>query len=46
MHGYLRDALKDLQNAVHLVKRDTGSVPGWLTSGVDLAAAEVAKQNR
>jgi hypothetical protein len=46
MHGYPREALEDFQKAVNVVKRDTGSVPGWLTSRVDLAAAEVAKENR
>jgi hypothetical protein len=46
MHGYLREALKDFQKAVNVVKRDTGSVPGWLTSRVDVAAAQVAKENR
>jgi hypothetical protein len=44
MHGYPREALKDFQKAVSVVKRDTGSAPGWLTSRVDLAAAEAAKQ--
>jgi hypothetical protein len=44
MHGYPREALKDFQKAVSVVKRDTGSAPGWLTSGVDWAAAEAAKQ--
>jgi hypothetical protein len=46
MHGYPREALKDFQKAVNVVKRDTGSVPGWLTSRVDLAVAEAAKENR
>ena len=44
MHGYPRDALKDFQKAVSVVKRDAGSAPGWLTRRVDLAAAEAAKQ--
>jgi hypothetical protein len=44
MHGYPREALKDFQKAVSVVKRDTGAAPGWLTSRVDLAAAEAAKQ--
>jgi hypothetical protein len=46
MHGYFREALKNFQKAVNVVKRDTGSVPAWLTSRVDLAAAEAAKENR
>ena len=46
MHGYPREALEDFRKAANVVKRDTGSVPPWLTSRVDLAAAEVAKQNR
>jgi hypothetical protein len=46
MHGYPREALEDFQKAVNVVKRDTGSVPAWLTSRLDLAAAEAAKQNR
>jgi len=46
MHGYPREALKDFQKAVNVVKRDTGSVPAWLMSRVDVAAAEAAKQNR
>jgi hypothetical protein len=44
MHGYPRDALKEFQKAVSVVKRDTGSAPDWLTRRVDLAAAEAAKQ--
>jgi hypothetical protein len=46
MHGYAGEALEFFQKAVNVVKRDTGSVPGWLTSRVDLAAAEAAKANR
>jgi hypothetical protein len=46
MHGYPREALKVFLKAVEVVKRDTGSVPAWLTSRVDLAAAEAAKKNR
>lgn len=44
-HGYPRDALKAFKNAVHMVRRDTGSVPRWLTARVDIAAAELAKKN-
>jgi hypothetical protein len=46
MHGYPREALEDFQKAVNVVKRDTGSVPVWLTASVDTAVAELAKQNR
>jgi hypothetical protein len=46
MHGYPREALEDFQKAVTVVKRDTGSVPAWLTSRVDFAAVEAAKENR
>ena len=46
MNGYAKEAREDLQKAVNLVKRNTGSVPTWLTSRVDVAAAEAAKQNR
>ena len=44
MHGYPKEALEDLERAVNLVKRDTGSAPKWLTSRVDVAA-EAAKKN-
>jgi hypothetical protein len=46
MHGGLKDALPFFQSAVTLVKRDTGSVPAWLTSRINLVAAEAAKRNR
>lgn len=45
MHGYPNEALEDFQKAVNVVKRDTGSVPVWLTSRLDIAAAKAAKQN-
>jgi hypothetical protein len=45
-HGHPREALIVFQEAVKVNERDTGSAPKWLTSRVDLAAAEVAKQNR
>jgi len=45
MHGYPNEALEDFQKAANVVKRDTGSVPAWLTSRLDIAAAEAAKQN-
>ena len=46
MNGHPTDALEDFRKAANLVKRDTGSVPAWLTSRVDVAATEVAKQKR
>jgi hypothetical protein len=46
MHGHPNEAVGDFQKASELVKRDTGSVPAWLTSRIDIAAAEAAKQNR
>jgi hypothetical protein len=46
LHGYPKEALEGFQKAVNVVKRDTGSVPAWLTSRVDLAASDAAKQNR
>jgi hypothetical protein len=46
MHGYAREALRDFQKAVNVVKRDTGSVPWWLASRIDLATTQVAKENR
>jgi DNA-nicking Smr family endonuclease len=45
MHGYPKEALEDFQKAANVVKRDTGSVPSWLTSRADVAAAEAAKQS-
>jgi hypothetical protein len=44
LHGYPKEALEDLERAVNLVKRDTGSAPKWLTSRVDVAA-KAAKKN-
>ena len=38
MHGYPKDGLDTLQDSVKIVERDTGSVPAWLTSRIDLAA--------
>jgi hypothetical protein len=37
MRGYPREALENFQKAVNVVKRDTGSVPAWLTSRVETA---------
>ena len=45
MHGDPKDAVEDFRKATSVVKRDTGSVPSWLTSRLDIAAAEAAKQN-
>jgi hypothetical protein len=38
MHGYAKEGLEHLQGAVNVVRRDTGSVPAWLTSRVDIAS--------
>jgi hypothetical protein len=46
MHGLPKEAVEDFQNAGKVVKRDTGSVPAWLTSRIDIAATEAAKHNR
>jgi hypothetical protein len=43
MHGHPSEALEDFQKAANVVKRDTGSVPVWLTSRLDIAAAKAAK---
>jgi hypothetical protein len=32
MHGYTKLAFEVFQKAANVVKRDTGSVPAWLTS--------------
>lgn len=45
MHGYAKEAVEVFQRATHVVKRDTGSVPAWLTSRLDIAIAEAAKRN-
>jgi hypothetical protein len=45
MRGYTKEGLEALKHAVELVRRDTGMVPTWLTSRVDLASAELAKNN-
>ena len=46
MHDHPKDGLEYLRKAVNVVKRDTGSVPYWLPSRVDVVAAGAAKQNR
>jgi hypothetical protein len=43
MHGYPKEAAEDFQRAVNVVKRDTGSVPAWLMSRLNIAVAEAAK---
>jgi hypothetical protein len=43
MHGHPGEALEDFQKAANVVKRETSSVPAWLTSRIELAAAEAAK---
>jgi hypothetical protein len=45
MHGYPKEALEAFKAAVAMVERDDGSAPAWLTSRVEMAAAEAAKQN-
>jgi hypothetical protein len=45
MHGYAKEGLESLQVAVNVVRRDTGSVPEWLTSRVDIAA-QAAKEKQ
>jgi hypothetical protein len=44
MHGRPVDAVQFFQKAMEVVKRNTGSVPAWLTSRIDIATAEAAKQ--
>jgi hypothetical protein len=46
LQGYPKEAVEDFQKAANVVRRDTGSVPAWLTSRIDIAAAEAAKQTR
>lgn len=46
MNGYADQAIEHFEKAADVVKRDTGSVPAWLTSRIDVAAAEAAKQKR
>jgi len=43
MHGYANQAVEDFQKAAKVVERDTGSVPAWLTSRTDIAAAVDAR---
>ena len=43
-YGHPKDGLECLRKAVKVVKRDTGSVPAWLTNRVDVVAAGAAKQ--
>lgn len=46
MNGYAKQALEDFRKAAEVVRRDTGSVPEWLTSRIDIAATEATKQDR
>ncbi|GLH76190.1 hypothetical protein SSBR45G_10980 [Bradyrhizobium sp. SSBR45G] len=43
MRGQAKDALSALQEAVEVVKQETGAVPAWLPSRVELAEAEAKK---
>lgn len=45
-HGYPKQAAAELEIAARNVERDTGSIPPWLTSRIDIATAEAAKQKR
>jgi hypothetical protein len=45
-HGRAKEAVENFRSAANLVQRDTGPVPAWLTSRLDIATAEAAKQNR
>ena len=42
-HGRPKEAVENFQRAANLVQRDTGSVPAWLTSRLDIAVSEAAK---
>jgi hypothetical protein len=44
-HGRPKQAIENFQTAANLVRRDIGSVPAWLTSRLDVAVAEAAKQS-
>jgi hypothetical protein len=44
MHGYPTAAIEYFKKAVDVVKQDTGSAPEWLTSRMDIAVKEAAKQ--
>jgi hypothetical protein len=44
-NGHPKEAVQDFQRAANVVKRDIGSVPEWLTSRLEIAEAEAAKQN-
>src|SRR5579872_212551 len=46
MRGYPKEALEDFRKAVNVARRESGSVPAWLTASVDAAAAEAEKQDR
>ena len=44
LHGFPKDAVEMLKGAAFVVKRDTGTVPEWLSDKVKQAAGEAAKQ--
>ncbi len=46
MSGHSAQAVEFLDKAKGVVKRDTGSVPPWLESRAEIAAAEAAKEKR
>ena len=43
MHGYQGEGLTHLQNAVYVVRKQTGAVPQWLVSRVQAVGADVPK---
>ncbi len=45
MNGYPREALNAFRLAKKLVERDTGSIPQWLNSRIDLAKQELEKKS-
>jgi hypothetical protein len=45
LHGYPKEALEGFQAAANLARQDFGSVPKWLTTSIQTAMTEAAKQN-
>jgi hypothetical protein len=45
-YGLIKEAVPILRDAEILVQRDTGSVPPWLASRIELIGAHAAKANR
>ena len=45
LHGDAKDALQAFRRAMIIAKQDTGSVPAWLKSRADIAAAQAEKQS-